>query len=140
MGLSDDDFDTTVFKHAESIDMPYDLDEPTFSGTEAAINQEKKKKEIFEKVHIVAYQSIIDQIFESICPNFLDDPERSFSQIKQTDNESDFKLTVTQYYSVAMALLNNFRRDKGQVWNNDPAAHFVNNMNENVLAKLEENM
>ena len=120
--------------------MPYELDEPTFSGTDASINQEKKKKEIFEKVHIAAYQSIIDQIFESICPNFLDDPERSFSQIKQTDNESDFKLTVTQYYAVAMALLNNFRRDKGQVWNNDPAAHFVNNMNENVLAKMEENM
>ena len=38
-----------------------------------------------------------------------------------------------------MALLNNFRRDKGQVWNNDPAAHFVNNMNENILAKMEEN-
>ena len=49
IGLSYGDFSKLIFTHSESIDMPYDLDEPTFSGTDAPINGEKKKKKFLIK-------------------------------------------------------------------------------------------
>ena len=112
LGLPHDDFIKEIFEHSESISDPYELDQATFTSTSATVNIDKKKKEILTKVHKAAYEAILLQIFESICPNFLDDPERSFNQIKQTDMDSNMSLTVTQYYSVAMALLNNFKRGR----------------------------
>ena len=44
MGLLYNDFSKLIFTHSESIDIPYDLNEPTFSGTDAPINGEKNKK------------------------------------------------------------------------------------------------
>ena len=138
LGMTDALFKTTIFGHAESIDTCYDLEQASFSGVLAVIDTEKKKKEILGKVHKAAFQAIIDQIFESICPNFLDDPERSFLQIKQTGDQDEVSLTVTQYYSVAMALLNNFKRGGKTEWKNDPAAHFVNHLNENIRIIMED--
>ena len=139
LGQSDDDFKKNIFGHTNSIKEPYDLDEVSFTGTAATPNKEKKKKDILEKVHEAVYGYILEAIFESICPNFLDDPERSFMNIRQTDPQSNTTLSVSQYYAVAMALLNNFRTGKDVNWSHDPAAHFVNNLDSPIRTKMEEN-
>ena len=111
--LSDtiENFTANIYGHAEAITKPFDLKEGGFTNVNAISNSETKRNEILSKVHEAAYLSILDQIFDSICPNFLDDPERSFSKIAQKYSEDGVSITVTQYYSVAMELLNNFKKE-----------------------------
>ena len=136
LNLPAKDFTDLIFEHDESIDDPYELDQASFSSRNAFPNSEKKRKEILSKIHQAALDPISEAVFESICPNFLDDPERSFNQIKQLD--TDHSHTVTEYYAVAMALLNNFRRGRDVKWQNDPAAHFVNNLRPEIVVEMEK--
>ena len=66
----------------------------------------------------------------------MDDPERLFNQIKQSD--TDHEHTVTEYYAIAMALLNNFQRGRDVKWQNDPAGHFVNNLHNEIVVEMEK--
>ena len=96
----------------------------------------KKRKEILGKVHTAALGPIFEAVFESICLNFLEDPERSFNQIFQADSVHTF--TVTEYYTVALSLLNNFTKTRGTQWVNDPAGYFVNNLLPEILLEVEK--
>ena len=115
----------------------FNLKPPTVPGSPATIKIETKKKEILQKIHRASFSVRQWKIFESICPNFLDDPKQAYGSIKQV-NEDGHILTVSQYYSVAMTLLSNFKKGKAGICMNNPTAHWVKLLHKPIWEKMEE--
>ncbi len=104
--MSDTNLTCDVLSHTLQ-DGPIDLLCPEFNLTSAKMDLTAIKAEISSKIICLATPSVLDSLFNQLCPGYSNEPHAALDHVRQTYNDSNGNtvfLSVYEYYTQILAV------------------------------------
>ena len=133
-------FEQLIYGHADSIHEPFDLRAPDFTSPEAIPDWESRVNKIEEDISKAAWTALLSKILRQVCPNFLNDPYKTLSQVHQmtTIKGESITQTVRQYHDQIQLVISTFDKSLPS-WPANPFRTFMDNLSPEIKTKVEQN-
>ena len=140
LNLADGQYQTLVYDHNKSIEEPFTLLPPNFASPDAVVELEDTINRLEERVNKAVWNPILQKMFRQVCPNFLNDPYKIQSQVKQIMIIDGVEMIspVREYHTQTQTVISTF--DKADAtWPTNPFRIFTDGLAPNIKEQMEQN-